>query len=64
MKFDIGKFFEILSIKFKACVFSVDLIRGRDLILGQFAKLQKATLSFVMSVRLRGTIRFPLGAFS
>jgi hypothetical protein len=34
------------------------------IILGVFAKLRKVTTSFVMSVRLYGTTRLPLGGFS
>jgi hypothetical protein len=33
-------------------------------ILGAFAKLRKATVSFIMSVRPYGTRRFPLDGFS
>ena len=33
-------------------------------ILGAFAKLRKATISFVVSVRPHGTTRFPLEGFS
>ena len=33
-------------------------------ILGAIAKLRKATISFVMSVRPHGTIRLPLHEFS
>jgi len=32
--------------------------------LGAFAKLRKATISFVMSVRTQGTTRLPLDRFS
>ena len=33
-------------------------------VLGAFAKLRKATISFVMSVRPHGTTRLPLDGFS
>ena len=40
-------------------------VRGQsNVFLGAFAKLRKATVSFVMSVRPHGTTRLPMGGFS
>ena len=44
--------------------FPVGLSAGRPSFLGDFAKLRKVTLSFVMSVRPHGTTRLSLDGFS
>jgi hypothetical protein len=44
--------------------FSAKLCLRVSLFLGAFAKLRKATISFVLSIRTHGTTRLPLEGFS
>jgi hypothetical protein len=67
MKLDTWVFFENLSRKF-GFRYNLTRITGTlhdDLctFLGAFAKVRKATISFVMSVRTHGTARLPLDRF-
>jgi len=56
-------FYLKLSIK-NYCLVSRHLILLLDLFLGAFAKLRKATVSFVVSVRPHGTTRLALDGFN
>jgi len=58
------KIHQVANIENHRCSARNVLLRGLNAFSGPFAKLRKASISFVMSVRPHGKTRVPLEGFS